>query len=112
FDLAAPRVAGGAGPLAAERRRGGVLPLGQLDLDGVAVGLDAREPLPCRATEASGDRRVLGTAQRARPMAQHHRAADGEIAEAEEVQGAVHGSTNIRDDPPRAACTGSQSRKA
>src|SRR5437773_11594943 len=112
IDLAAQRVAGGPVPLAAERRRGGVLPLGQLDLDGVAVGLDAREPLPCRATKAGGDLRVLGTAQLARPMAQQHRAADGEIAEAEEVPGAVHGSTNMRDDPARAACTESQSRKA
>src|SRR5437879_12093064 len=66
-DLAAERVAGGAVPLAAEGRRGGVLPLGELDLYGVAVRLDAREPLPCRATEAGGERRGLGNAPRSQP---------------------------------------------
>ncbi len=89
LDLATERVARGAVPLPVERRGGGAVPLGELDLHRVAERLQPREPLLRRAAAHRRRGGLRGGARR-RPAAEHHHAAHGEVCEANEVEDAVH----------------------
>src|SRR5437879_10526297 len=93
IQLPAERVTGGAEPGAIEGGRRGVPLLHDRHFDGVAIRLHRREPLVRRPVECGGGGNRNGLGPRRRPVTDHERGADGEIAEAGEVQGTVHRSS-------------------